>query len=330
VSFAKAEELVQLANMASRRRGVSLAEICEAFGCVRRTAQRMTVALEKAFPATEQRVDDERRTRWVLPAKPAVQLLSATPEEMAALTAAVALLDRNAMSTEAVLVRRLEAKVRALIPPPEERRLAVDEEALLEALGHAARPGPRLATDVAVDSAIFAALKGPYRLRMVYRSRRDNASRERTVAPHGLLLGARRYLVARDLSKADAPLQHYRVEDIEAAEVLAESFEFDAGFDIRDHARRGFASFVNDEEHGEVVWRFKPHAAAQARRYLFHPTQVLQEEADGSLLVRFEASGHLEMCWHLYAWGDTVEVLAPEALRRMVDGFRRSDFPALP
>jgi predicted DNA-binding transcriptional regulator YafY len=150
------------------------------------------------------------------------------------------------------------------------------------------------------------------------------------VAPHALWIAAPRYRVAPDLSKADAPLQHYRVEDIEAGEVLAESFEFDAGFDIRDHARRGFASFVNDEEHGEVLWRFKPHAAAHARRYLFHPTQVLQEEPDGSLLVRFEASGHLEMCWHLYAWGDAVEVLAPEALRRMVDGFRRSDFPALP
>jgi predicted DNA-binding transcriptional regulator YafY len=37
------------------------------------------------------------------------------------------------------------------------------------------------------------------------------------------------------------------------------------------------------------------------------------------------------MCWHLYQWGDTVEVLAPEALRRMVEGYRRADFyPVLP
>jgi predicted DNA-binding transcriptional regulator YafY len=36
------------------------------------------------------------------------------------------------------------------------------------------------------------------------------------------------------------------------------------------------------------------------------------------------------MCWHLYVWGDQVEVLAPERLRDMVHAWRRSDFPSLP
>ena len=36
------------------------------------------------------------------------------------------------------------------------------------------------------------------------------------------------------------------------------------------------------------------------------------------------------MAWHLYSWGDTVEVLEPAKLRAMVEGYRRSDFPALP
>jgi predicted DNA-binding transcriptional regulator YafY len=56
----------------------------------------------------------------------------------------------------------------------------------------------------------------------------------------------------------------------------------------------------------------------------------LEDQPDGSLIVRFSASGHLEMAWHLYLWGDDVEVLAPPALRQLVDKHRRSDFPALP
>lgn len=56
----------------------------------------------------------------------------------------------------------------------------------------------------------------------------------------------------------------------------------------------------------------------------------MTEEADGSLIVRFQASGHLEMAWHLYLWGDAVEVLAPDRLREMVAGYQRRDFPALP
>jgi predicted DNA-binding transcriptional regulator YafY len=330
VSFAKAQDLIRLANMAAGRRGVTLADICEAFGCVHRTAQRMTVALEAAFPATEQRIDDDRRTRWVLPTRPLAHLLTATADELAALSAASDALIRESMTTEATLLRRLDAKVRALIPPPTGIRLAVDEEALLEVLGHAVRPGPRPAANFEVDKAIFEALKGPFQLRIVYRSRGDDMPRERTVAPHGLLLGVRRYLVARDLSKPASRLRHYRVEEIDEAEVLDESFELDVGFNIREHAQRGFSSYESEEEHGEVVWRFHPHAAAHARRYQFHPTQVLEEAADGALIVRFKASGHLEMCWHLYAWGDAVDVLAPNALRDMIDGHRRTDFPALP
>lgn len=38
-----------------------------------------------------------------------------------------------------------------------------------------------------------------------------------------------------------------------------------------------------------------------------------------------------EMAWHLYQWGDTVEVIAPDELRAMVEGYRRDDFyPVLP
>jgi predicted DNA-binding transcriptional regulator YafY len=220
---------------------------------------------------------------------------------------------------------------RALTAPDDGARLEVDEEALLEALGHAARPGPRPASSREVDAAISEALKGPFLLRILYRKRREDRPSKRVVAPHGLLLGVRRYLVARDTAKpTGTSLQHYRVEEIYKAEVVGESFAFDPEFSLRRHAERGFGSFESLREHGEVVWKFSPNAAEQARRFIFHPTQQVEELDDGSLVVRFHASGHLEMCWHLYSWGDAVEVLAPEPLRAMVEGYRRSDFVALP
>jgi predicted DNA-binding transcriptional regulator YafY len=150
------------------------------------------------------------------------------------------------------------------------------------------------------------------------------------IAPHGLLLGVRRYLVARDTAKpSGSRLQHYRVEEIHEAEVLSKTFELDANFNIKRHAERGFGLYESREEHGKVIWRFAPNAAQQAKRYIFHPTQQMEVLKDGSLLVQFEASGHLEMCWHLYSWGNSVEVVDPVALRNMVEGHQR-DFPALP
>jgi predicted DNA-binding transcriptional regulator YafY len=43
---------------------------------------------------------------------------------------------------------------------------------------------------------------------------------------------------------------------------------------------------------------------------------------DGSLIVRFRAGGDLEMAWHLYTWGDHVEVLEPKRLAKMVAKIR--------
>src|SRR3546814_5496675 len=128
----------------------------------------------------------------------------------------------------------MERKVWALIPAHAGTRLAVDEEALLEALGYAARPGPRPAGTSEVDGAISESLKGPFLLRISYRRRTQDKPTERVVAQHGLLLGVRRYLVARDTAKpTTAPLRHYRVEEIDSAEVLNECFEIDPGFNIR-------------------------------------------------------------------------------------------------
>lgn len=330
MSFSKAQELLKLAMMATRRSGVSLEDIIDEFGCVHRSAQRMTVALEAAFPQTIAEDGEDRKRRWRIPARAIAPLLTPSAEELAALTTAITELEVAGLSTEASTVRGLKQKVRALIPPDAGTRLAVDEEALAEALGHAARPGPRPAQNSAVDGAIYEALKGPFLLRFPYRSRRRTEPTDRVVAPHGLLLGVRRYLIGRDTMKpASAPLQHYRVEEITAAEVLPESFELDDDFDIRRHAEKGFGSFENSAEHGDVVWRFSPEAAPHARRFVFHPTQTVEEEADGSLLVRFRASGHLEMCWHLYSWGASVEVLQPARLREMVQGHQRT-FEVLP
>lgn len=148
--------------------------------------------------------------------------------------------------------------------------------------------------------------------------------------PYGVLIGVRRYLVAKRKADTEGPLRYYVAERIRSAELTGESFVREPGFNIDQHAQKAFGAFQNDSEYGEVIWKFKPDVASHARAFLFHPTQVLEDLPDGSLLVRFNASGHLEMCWHLYTWGDQVEVLAPEVLRKMVEPYRRSDFWALP
>jgi len=102
----------------------------------------------------------------------------------------------------------------------------------------------------------------------------------------------------------------FRLDAIHGLEVLDEPGAPPSDFDLRAYAERSFGVF--QEEPLEVVLRFAPSAAPDARAFLFHPTQTLSDEPDGSLTVRFRAGGMLEIAHHLMTWGPSVTIVAPE------------------
>ena len=330
MSFQKAADLLRLAELAtSRHAGVSLTDIEEVFGVDRRTAQRMTKALEETFPQCTTRTDDERRKYWKLNPQDARLMLAqgVRESELSALDLSIRRAERDGAANEVKALSTLRDRLLAAMPSSHARRVEADAEALLEAYGFASRPGPKVRGAEDLLGLIAQALKGPHLLTIRYAAGRDG--RERLLEPYGLLLGTRRYLVAREV-KGDGRMQHFRLDRITSARLQADSFRRDPGFDLTTHAARAFGSYHDDREYGEVVWRFTPDAAPVAREFTFHPTQVMTDDPDGSLTVRFTASGHLEMAWHLYKWGDRVAVVQPPDLAALVAQHRRSDFPALP
>jgi predicted DNA-binding transcriptional regulator YafY len=331
MSFAKAGQLLRLATLvASRHMGVTLDDVVHEFPGSLRTAKRMMRALEAMFPETEDFVDGEGRKRWRLRSSGLANLLTLSAEEIAAIELAEAVLVRRGDNVEADRVRSLRRKVLALVPRNQVARLETDHDALLEAQGLVARPGPRTRIDPDIARTVGESIKACCVLEIVYRSRKDPKPRRRLVAPYGILSGLRKYLVAADVAAKDGPPRTYRFDAIRRARLTDKPFIRPADFDLQRYANRAFGSFHNPAEFQEVVWRFSPAAAEQAAGFEFHPDQQLEMRPDGSLIVRFTASGHLEMCWHLYAWGDQVEVLAPTALRDMCKAHRRTDFAALP
>ena len=212
------------------------------------------------------------------------------------------------------------------LTPRDDLRSEVDAEAVLSTLGQMTRPGPKVSLEPEVTDAVIEALRGPFRLRVRYG---EADAPERVIEPHGLVLGHWSYLVARQPSRSETIL-NFRMDRIHTAECLDESFKLAAGFSLEDYAAQAFGVYQDPAQYGEVVWRFAPEAAARAAEFRFHPTQVLEPQDDGNLIVRFHAAGWLEMAWHLYQWGDKFEVVAPEGLRALVVGHQRSDFDALP
>lgn len=332
MSYSKAADLLRIADMAMASfEGISLQDVTREFKCDHRTAQRMMRAFENVFPNAEILEDVERRRRWHLPRSDPrwLQAQGIRDSELAALDMAAKRAEHDGAPDDAQRLRALKDRLLAAMPPSQARRTEADAEALLEAQGFASRPGPRVVTDRNLLGALTEALRAPWELKVLYRGAQDEAPKERYLEPHGLLLGTRRYLVARP-SKGDGRMRRFRLDRIQSAEITGRSFAREPDFDLDAFAARAFGSFHSDSEYGRVEWRFTPEAAPTARQFIFHPLQEMTEEPDGSLTVRFTASGHMEMSWHLYMWGDHVEVLAPDSLRDMVAQYRRGDFPALP
>ncbi|ADY66031.1 helix-turn-helix transcriptional regulator [Agrobacterium tumefaciens] len=325
--FSKSQDLIRLARLAAvRRTGISLDEIRDEFGISHRTAQRMTEALEAVFGTVEAVTGPDRRRRWRVldPVLEKLQLRQETAIE--ALEIASKTARGEGRLRHAAALDDLRGGLLARLTPKDALRTEADVEAVLLGMGSVTRPGPRVNLVPAVVDAVIEALRGPFRLRIRYGTLE---APERVVEPHGFLLGHRSYLVARQPERGDE-MRNFRMDRIMSAQSLDESFNIAPGFSLEDYTARSFGVYQNPKQYDEVIWRFAPHAAARAAEFSFNPKQTVEPQEDGSLVVRFHAAGWLEMAWHLYSWGDAVEVVAPEGLRSLIENHRRTDFDSLP
>ena len=173
------------------------------------------------------------------------------------------------------------------------------------------RPGPRPSLDRDLLARLREAITTCRIVEVRYLSQSTGRHSRQRIEPYGLLYGNRPFLVGRtDWNDA---MRLWRLANMSEAQVTGESFTRDPGFDLEAYARRSFGTF--QQEPVDVVLRFTPEAKRDASAFLFHPSQTMEENADGTLTACFTAGGLEEMCWHLVTWGDSVTVEEPDELR---------------
>jgi predicted DNA-binding transcriptional regulator YafY len=325
--YDRLEDLIRLAlRMQGRADGLSLDDIRDEFAVSRRTAERMRDALVRSFPQIEELGDLGRRKRWRLPPASVGRMAEPTLDDLAALGRGADLAAREGDTVTAARLTALSDKLRASLTAARRRRIEPDISALLEADGVAFRPGPREAIPVEVLSCLREALLAGVWIEIDHRARASGKlSRSARLGPLAVLFGeGRQYLVAWSDYQEDIRL--FALTGIERIALTNEPFERPEGFDLTEYLSGSFG--VYREAAHDVVWRFAPDAAAAAAHYRFHPGQSMEREADGSLVVRFRSGGVREMAWHLFRWGDAVEIVAPEALRAEYEGMLRAGLTA--
>ncbi len=108
-------------------------------------------------------------------------------------------------------------------------------------------------------------------------------------------------------------LRLFLVDRIEEVTVLEERFEVPEDFSADNLTGSAFG--LIDEDHQMIKVRFGAEIGHLILERVWHPSQKLIEEADGSLTLSFEASGEKEILAWLYSYLPHVEVLEPESLR---------------
>ena len=315
--YEPASKVMHLAmRLQGARLGLTIDDIETELDVSRRTAERLRDAVEQTFGPLEELETGERRKRWRLRSNALRQLIRVAPEELAELESAAEGLDRAGLTERAKAIRDVAGKLRALWRP----RPDVDSEDALEVLmrteGLAMRAGPRPHLEAGLLPLLREALTTGCMVEFEYRARTTGVTSRQRVEPYGVLYGNRAHLVGRT-DWADEP-RLWRLDRVRDARVLEETFERDADFDLRTYAERSFGTF--QENPIQVVLRFNEDAAYDAGNFLFHPTQTTDRNDDGTLTVRFRASGIDEMCWHLVTWGESVKVEKPLRLRRRLAG----------
>ena len=305
----KASKLLELARLlASNAEGLTLDEMAERLGVGRRTAERMRDAVREVFPQLEE-IDDPPTRRFRLAG--GLDSLFQTPDadEMAALRNATEALARDGAGVRAEALKSLEQKVLTSMRQSARRRVAPDMEALVQAETIAVHAGPRPFEDAAVLGAIRSALKSLTAVRFKY----DGGStpgREREVTPFGVLFGRSNYLVAAEAGREP---QTFRLDKMRQVEDSGRYAPPPEGFSLQDFADSSFGIYHDAVE--DVVLRIDASRADDALNWRFHKSQMVTRLEDGRIEVAFRSSGMRELAWHLFTWGDGVEVVAPDSLR---------------
>ena len=298
--YEKAETVLRVAlDMQASALGLSLEELQRNYSdkpLSRRTAERLRDAVERLFPQIEQANPGEVPKRWRLPGGTVNGLASVTAAELADLGTAISLLRRENMDVQAENAERAIAKMRALVKRPVMNRIEPDLEALTEAEGLAMRPGPRPKINAEIVSALREAIITRRKVRLHYVYRGSGKRGYQVAHPYGFLYGNRHYLVAWSESEEARDFRSFALSNIERVEPLDCNFTRKRRFSLREYAERSFGVFQEEPV----------------------DTQLMEEQADGSLVVRFRAGGLLEMAWHLVTWGSDVEIVRPRRLQTLL------------
>lgn len=288
-------------HLGKHRRGMTVNQLSEATGASRATLYRdLRLLREVGAPVITERINGEVRYKLLGQSYPP---LLPTSMQVAALHFA-----RRMMSPLAGtrLVAEFDMLLARFSPALTAEPLTSERVSLRPPAANARRYCVK-----AVDQAI----QDGKRIVFSYQSVNQSTSRIRRADPISLRFhDGQLYLIAHDIERqALRTFKLARVRDIEILEQPASPHpEYD------ENTLFAYSAKVWTGAPVHVTVRLSAHVARFAGEWPLAPTQTLEPQRDGSVIVHAQVAGTVEAMRWVLRWGDSAEAIAPQELRLAV------------
>ena len=286
--------------MLSKLNGVSLNDIQDRFNVSRRTAERMRDSILAIFHQVDEIKTTDRCKRWGFTNFSLNELVWFSNENIAYLENLKNISDDLSKKELEDILTKIKA-LRYKTPHLDENQI----ELILQSEGYAIRQTQNYKVDLNTVSIIRQGIKENLKIKAEYNGK------EKILSPLGLSYGEKIHLIAREEDKGQGEY-NYILHKLKKTELTGEKFD-PKGFNLKEFSKKSFGVYFG--EIYDVKLKFKQEAAEDVLNYNFHPTQKIKQQADGSVVVTFKASGEKHIMWNLFKWGSSVEILAPADLK---------------
>lgn len=161
------------------------------------------------------------------------------------------------------------------------------------------------------------AIRGRRRIRIRYHSLFEQRELSTLLSPYKLLFVRRAwYVIGR--SSAHRGVRTFHVGRVLQSELTADHYDIPPRFSLERYLGNAWHLVRERGRSDRVVVRFQPKVARNVAEVVWHKTQRLAWNEDGTLDFTVTVDGLSEISWWILGYGDQAEVLEPGELREII------------
>jgi predicted DNA-binding transcriptional regulator YafY len=309
--YSQAARVHDIIRLIEARHGITLEELAEETQVNRRTIHRdLNAIFDAGYPLVSEWSGTRKVYRFLTRFKD-VPPINFTLQELLTLYFLRSQLDMLRGTPFQEDLEAIFRKVNSVLPPRYAAHLERISRVSLPLLQ--GRRDYRRAAELLTE--LRSALLFQNRVTLAYRSPAKRQASRYRVDPYTLLFyKGGLYLLGYAHNRQ--ALRTFAVERITAVQVEKERFEMPTDYSPEEQLKEAFG--IVREEPLAVAARFAPAIAHAVADRLWHPSQEIRREQDGSIVLSFVAGGKMEIISWLLSYGNQVEVLGPAELRAEV------------